>query len=236
MNIILFDKMPENNLIPAGDYRAKHINSVLKLREHDTFRMGIINESEGLATVEKINEEGVFFVYEKTSVPVLNPVTLLVAHVRPICMKRILREAVSLGCEKIILTGTDTGEKSYILSSLYTTDEYREYLLDGAMQSAHAGIPKVLFASDVGSAVSLVDPESNLILLDNVHSKGNLSSLDIHGKTVIAVGPERGWSDRERKIFEQNNFIPVLLGQRVLRTETACSAGVAVLLARLGLI
>jgi RsmE family RNA methyltransferase len=52
----------------------------------------------------------------------------------------------------------------------------------------------------------------------------------------LAVGPERGWSARERQFLMDSGFRSYSLGKRVLRTETACSAGTAVLLGRMGLI
>ena len=58
--------------------------------------------------------------------------------------------------------------------------------------------------------------------MDNVIGAVNLSSLSLQGKRVIlAIGPERGWSERERGIFLSSGFSPVLLGSRILRTETA---------------
>lgn len=236
MNIILFEAMPDNNIIPLNDERAKHIITVLKLKKGDSFKMGILNKSEGHAEISDISENGIAFTYSEESVPSLYPVTLMVAQVRPICMKRILREAVSLGVERIILTGSDTGEKSYLSSSLYKSGEYREYLLDGAMQSAHAGISNVVFADKVSDAVRLAGNADNLIVLDNVNSPSDLSKAEIKGNCIIAIGPERGWSDKERSIFSGAGYKSMLLGTRVLRTETACSAGVAVLLSRMGLL
>ena len=239
MNMILFEALPEGSLIPASDERARHILEVLKLGKGDTFRMGIINQSEGDAVITAITDEGVFFSYEAKSVPVMHPVTLLCAQVRPICMKRILREAVSLGVKRIILCGSDTGEKSYLSSNLYKTGEYKEYLLDGAMQACHAGMSEVFFANTADGAIKMVREHclgSDLIVLDNVVGSVPLSTAEIGTEAVIAIGPERGWSDRERRLFSEAGYRPMLLGSRVLRTETACSAGVALLLSRMGLL
>lgn len=239
MNMILFETLPENSLIPASDEKARHILEVLKLQQGDTFRMGIINQSEGNAVITKILEDGIEFSYEPKTVPTMYPVTLLCAQVRPICMKRILREAVSLGVRRIILCGSDTGEKSYLSSNLYKTGEYKEYLLDGAMQACHAGMSEVLFANTADRAIKMIKEHchgSDLIVLDNVVGSVPLSTATIGESAVLAIGPERGWSDRERRLFSDAGYRPMLLGSRVLRTETACSAGVAVLLSRMGLL
>ncbi len=227
-------------LIPKEDERAKHIIEILKLKAGDEFKMGIVNQSEGKAKVEKITEEGVTISYTPLVKPELYPVTLLCAQVRPICMKRILREAVSLGVGCIILTGSDTGEKSYLSSNLYKTDEYKEYLLDGAMQSCHAGLPEVIFTNTVDGALKKLSEDIgldgdavSLIILDNVVGAVALSKSEVKKRAVLAIGPERGWSQRERDLFVAHGFKPMLLGSRVLRTETACSTGVAVLLSRM---
>lgn len=234
MNIILFEE--EIKALKLNDYRAKHITDILKLKTGDTFKAGIINKSEGLCEITEINDKEIKLSYTAKSSPVLYPVTMIIAQVRPICMKRILREAVSLGCSKIILTGSDTGEKSYMQSNIYKSGEYKNFLLDGAMQSAHAGIPSVLFAENVEKAIELAGQEGSLILLDNMAGSEPLSTAEVSSPAVLAIGPERGWSDRERSLFVSSCYSPMLLGSRVLRTETACSAGLAVLLSKMNLL
>ena len=54
-------------------------------------------------------------------------------------------------------------------------------------------------------------------------------------EAVLAVGPERGWSYRERGILAEHGFTPVRLGERILRTETACAAGAGLMLLQLGI-
>lgn len=221
-------------MIPSGDERAKHILNILKLKEGDNFKMGIVNESEGLAKIKSIHDGNIEIEYQPKCGVELFPVTLLVAQVRPICMKRILREAVSLGVERIILCGSDTGEKSYLSSNLYTTGEYKEYILDGAMQACHAGVPEVVFADSVQKAVELAgnDKDTSYIVLDNVTGAVQLRSAEVKKKVVLAVGPERGFTDRERTVFMENGYKPMLVGTRVLRTETACAAGLALLICK----
>lgn len=236
MNIILFDKLV--SAIPIEDDRAKHIINVLRLKAGDSFKMGVINESEGSAVITSVSDREIVFEYKPLCKPVLYPLTLIVAQVRPICMKRILREAVSLGVRRIVLCSSQTGEKSYLSSNLYTTGEYKDYLLDGAMQSAHAGLPEVVFASDVKCAIEVAgnNPSTSYILLDNVVGATPLSKADILSSAVIAIGPERGWSDFERSLFLNAGYRCMLLGSRVLRTETACSAGIALTLSRMNLL
>ena len=166
----------------------------------------------------------------------LYPITMIVAQVRPICMKRILREAVSLGVGKLILPISDLGEKSYSSASLYTEGEYKSILLDGAMQSGKTGVSECIVTSNIEEAIKEAG-EGERLLLDNVIGARPLSSLSLENKRVIlAIGPERGWSDRERNVFISSGFSPVLIGDRILRTETAAVSGPSIALTRMGLI
>lgn len=49
------------------------------------------------------------------------------------------------------------------------------------------------------------------------------------GPVVLAVGPEAGFSAEEERLLQRDGFVPVRLGPRVLRTETAALAALAAL-------
>jgi 16S rRNA (uracil1498-N3)-methyltransferase len=49
------------------------------------------------------------------------------------------------------------------------------------------------------------------------------------GRAILLIGPEGGFTTDEANVAQQAGFVPVLLGPRVLRTETAAIAGVAAL-------
>jgi len=60
-----------------------------------------------------------------------------------------------------------------------------------------------------------LDPFATQVLQD-LQTGGN--------KVTLLAGPEGGFSEKEREIAKQAGFIPVQLGPRVLRTETAALA------------
>jgi 16S rRNA (uracil1498-N3)-methyltransferase len=47
----------------------------------------------------------------------------------------------------------------------------------------------------------------------------------VTGEIVFAVGPEGDWSDGERAELLGKNFVPVLLGNRIMRASTAVITG-----------
>jgi len=246
MNTILFDEneilSKKGNLLKVDikDFRVKHIKNILNLQNGDLFNFGLLNDSNYRAKVVGI-EDGTFCFEIVESIPVENlyPVVLAVSQVRPICMKRILREAVTLGAAKIALLGTDKSEKSYQDAKLYTSGEYKSYLLNGAMQSGSCMISDVTFYSNVDSFLLDYSSEKyEKIVLDNVEGSSPLSQLETSSSnwTILAIGGERGWSDRERALFKAYEYNSKLIGKRILRTETACSVGLGVLLSKKNLL
>lgn len=234
MNIILFE--PGIRHFDAKDERAQHLKKVLHAALGTHFRAGEIGGMAGDAVIESV-EGGIDFTFTPESdLSFLYPVTLLLAEVRPICMRRILREVTSLGISSLILVISDLGEKSYADAGLYTSGEYRTILVNGAMQAGFTGVPKVEFATSLDLALSL-PLAGKKVLLDNVVGSTPLSGMDIPPEgVVLAVGPERGWSKREVQVFNEHGFVPALMGKRILRTETAAVASVALALSRMQLL
>jgi 16S rRNA (uracil1498-N3)-methyltransferase len=72
----------------------------------------------------------------------------------------------------------------------------------------------------------LLDPQA-------ARAIGALATTPLTG-CVLAVGPEGGWSPRDRGLLAQAGFEGLRLGPRVLRTETAGIAAIAVLQALRG--
>jgi 16S rRNA (uracil1498-N3)-methyltransferase len=72
----------------------------------------------------------------------------------------------------------------------------------------------------------LLSPASRLPFSEFIRKGGN--------KVALAAGPEAGFDAREEKAFLDAGFVPVKLGPRILRTETAALAALAALNALLG--
>ena len=246
MNIILFTDFPQQGTLelPLTDPRCKHILKVLRLGVGDAFSMGIVNGPSGRAVIEAVDDKAMYISWNPELPPVpLYPVTLLTAQVRPICMKRILREAVCLGVKRILVTGADTAEKSYQEANIWKNGDYMKHIFDGAQQAASTGIPEVELFPSVQKCLRNLEehalPGQRNFVFDNrdfAYSIEGITGLANDTEVVLAIGPERGWSDRERELFTQAGFEPLRMGERILRTETACAVGTALILNKMGLL
>lgn len=110
---------------------------------------------------------------------------------------------------------------------------WQKVVISACEQSGRAVVPEVkkpLSISDwLAGAI-----ESRRLVLDPF-SKNTLSDLSVEGDSIsILVGPEGGFTDEEIKKVCANDVLAVSLGPRVLRTETAGPAAIAVLQAKTG--
>ena len=242
MNIVLFKENEISQRLPLKDPRGEHIKKILHKSAGETFEAGIINVSEGECRILEISEKDIAFEYKplRPVVP-LYKAKLIVGFPRPIQLRRLLRDVVSLGVAEIHLTGTELGEKSYLKSTLLEKGAAEAAMIDGACQAKSAALPALYMHKNLAECFELVfgaekQEDCELVLLDNVKPEFRLSDAvaqrRFEGKTVIAaIGSERGWTDREREKFKEKGFGFYSLGTRVLRTETAATTAVSLVLA-----
>ncbi len=246
MNIILFSKTEDKSStqeklweFKKGDERYSHIKKILKLSEGDEFKAGIINGAIGRAKIITFSSESLVFSFSETAKPLsLPPIKLILGFPRPIQLKRILRDVASLSCAEIFLCGTELGEASYLKSSLSEESQIQKYLLDGITQAGQSLVPKFSLHSSIKEALKQIEAEkenskSRKVLLDIDPNAEKLAKVKFSGydEIILAIGSERGWTDNERKLFKESNFTPASIGERILRTETATSAALAITLA-----
>ena len=236
------------------DERYLHIKKVLHLKEGDVFKAGIINGKIGEALISHLSEEKIVFSFcpntpdknldntdagkiENKPLP-LPPIKIILGFPRPIQLRRILRDAASLGFAEIVLCGTELGERSYLKSNLSSPEEIKKYLLDGISQAGQTLLPAFSFCNLVKEALKNLKTASfkgSKVLLD-IGDFPSLSTFKMKKgeELTIAIGSERGWTQNERETFFSEGFISYSMGKRILRTETALTSALSVLLANNG--
>ncbi|MCL2599611.1 MAG: 16S rRNA (uracil(1498)-N(3))-methyltransferase [Treponema sp.] len=242
MNLILFEEPELGRPLPKRDERAVHLVKVLRKKAGDDFDAGIFGVGIGKGRIEKIDADGsiVFSLDIYPPPPLRLPVRIAVGFPRPIQIRRLLRDLSSLGVEAIDLVGTDLGEKSYRDTKLLEDGGARAALLEGAVQSRDVTIPRLGVFAGLDKWLGDVSPKSGgalLVAADNVRPAGSMSQMDGsggNGGAILAIGPERGWSDRERGLLESAGFLRLSMGSRALRTETACVAAAVLTLEKIG--
>jgi 16S rRNA (uracil1498-N3)-methyltransferase len=237
MNLLLFEPGELSRPLPADDPRARHLRGVLRREPGGSFDCGLVDGPRGRGFLEGSDEHGLHLRFEWGSPPPpLCPIWLLVGLPRPQTVRKVLLEATTLGAERILFFSTDRGEPSYADSSLWSSGEVRRHLLAGAAQAFCTRLPTVSLLDGIHAALDAASAARTRLALDNYEAAAALSALaEVQTPAALAVGPERGWSPAERDALRAAGCTLAHLGPRVLRTETACTAGLAILKSRLGL-
>jgi RsmE family RNA methyltransferase len=239
MNLVLFEPGELDAPLPVGDPRAQHILKVLRRSPGETFVAGLVNGPLGTATFQAWHGRPAHdsassaitltFTPEREPPP-LPPVTLLVGLPRPQTARDLLRDAATLGVARIHFITTERADPNYAASSLWTTGEWRRHLLNGAAQACDTRIPEVTWTHTLATALSSLPAGSVRLALDNYEATTPLSAeipnpkSQIPNQTILALGPERGWSPADRTALRAASFTLCSLGDRVLRLETAAIA------------
>jgi len=242
--------------IPRTDYRYRHVTRILKKTAGDLVAACCSDGTVGSARIESIDDSGMRLAYEPGApAPELRPVRLLLGFPRPIQAGRILKDLTTLGVSSIWLILTDTSEKSYAESDFFRKRDFESHLIEGAEQAGNPRLPCIRTFWSLDRALAEPEPRSvrspsstaptfttPLPAPDTgarivLHVGGALPSLaqtPLGSSVSLAIGSERGWTERELSLFREHGFLCCSLGDRILKTETATVAAVSIVLARLG--
>ena len=249
MNICLFSNDEISKPLPRKDERTEHIIKVLHKKAGDTFTAGIIGGESGVAQITAIDDDGISFEFTAggNGKP-LAPLDMIIGFPRPIQLKRLLRDIAALGVSRVYLTGTDLGEKSYMQSTLVEKGSAYKMLLDGTVQAGSTHVPELFLYKTLDECLSEIEKEVSgagekkvcRFALDNVNPTMRLADAYADGnkpsRVIAAIGSERGWTERERRLLEDTGYIRCGMGERIMRTETAATVAGSIILSGLGII
>lgn len=92
---------------------------------------------------------------------------------------------------------------------------------EASEQSGKGRVPEIFVPAEL--AVAIEDFDGTLFTLD--FSDKPLSATKISGNKIgVLIGPEGGWTEKEREFFKEKKIEAISLGEPVLRAETAAIA------------
>ena len=181
MNRILFEEHHSVYELDPRDPRFEHVRGVLRMREGDRFDVGVINGPVGKATIESLEKDRMNISVEWGERPPVPPqVYLLVGMCRPATARKILTTAPTLGVRGIVFTGCGRSDPAYGKSSLWTSGESRQRLIEGAEQAFDTYVPDLHVYENLPEAVDfLKGTVSRRFMLDVYEGARPLSSIEI---------------------------------------------------------
>lgn len=225
--------------LPADQFSAEtarirgsdhlHLARVLRARPGETLILLDNAGSAYRAVIESVGKtETIARLSERVAMPSEPPVKIVAA------------QALGKGdkFEQVIQHGTEAGASAFIpvkadrcvvdippAKAAERLARWRQIAKGAAEQSRRARVPEVLAPMSFAELLRSVTSETTALLLhpesDPVPLRAALTASPPPQTLLFAIGPEGGWSPAEVSAARLANVLPVTLGPRILRTETA---------------
>lgn len=211
---------------------AHHLTRVLRVEAGQKFEISD-NARVYLAEIESARKDLVSFaVLEpiETSEPVLRTI-LLASLIKFEHFEWIVEKATELGIERLIPVEAERTEKGLALAAKKRLERWTRIAREASEQSRRARLPEIGAPIDLAAALQM-DADHRYMLEEQSAPPilGALPSERVpHHRVALLVGPEGGWTERERTAIVAAGWSPVSLGPQILRSETAAIAGLAIL-------
>ena len=134
----------------------------------------------------------------------------------------IVEKATELGVKRII---PFTSENSVVSGSNNKLTRWRRIAMSAMKQSLRSAVPEV---TEVVPLTRVLTGRTGSVRIIAVNSPVSVDFNQLRArqtsarqKVIVVVGPEGGFTQQEVDEAVDQSFIPVTLGQRRLRTETA---------------
>jgi 16S rRNA (uracil1498-N3)-methyltransferase len=232
MNIIL---LAEHELVGHQanlvDHRAEHIIKILRSRAGDRVIVGIINGKIGYGIIKGIVSKQPFQVTLEVVLdrepPPVPAIDIVLALPRPIMFRRILSQLTALGVGHIHVLNSARVEKSFWDASIVTGGSWRKQVVAGLEQAVDTRLVEVSFHRGfkpfVERAIDDLAPGYRQMLVAHPDCPPVLQEVfqGGGGRTLVAIGPEGGWTRYEIDNLRERGFTAFGMGPRILRVDTA---------------
>ena len=225
------------NTVTITGQDLNHIKNVLRLRTEDRLICFDGKGIEYLCSITAIDKDSIrteIISSKKADTEPAARITLAQALPKSSKIDYIIQKAVELGVFKVIPVIT---ERTIAKGS--KLERWNKIAKEASEQCGRAIIPEVAPSMNFNEFLSIsTDFDLKLIPWENEKQNSLKSVLKEHHNThniALLIGPEGGFSAQEVKEAVNRGFMPVSLGKRILRTETAALCAVSNILYELEL-
>jgi 16S rRNA (uracil1498-N3)-methyltransferase len=235
--------------LQLDETQARHVGTVLRLDAGDSLRVFNARDGEWRARVTAKSKRGMSVtVDELLREPVTAPdLELLFAPVKRHATDLIVEKATELGVRRIRPVMTQR-----TIAETVRLDRLQLIAREAAEQTERFDAPEIGAAAPLAKALDGWDGARPLIFADEAgddpaalwggdtgRARPILEALNKlspgEGKLALLIGPEGGFTAEERRLLRGLPYvIPVSLGPRILRAETAVIAALSVIQAAWG--
>lgn len=240
MNSLLLypEEISNNQTAHLTGARASEVFSKHALSAGIEIKVGVYrSEVRSGFVVSASPDEVVIELRRKFAPPARENLELIIALPRPQTLKKILQLSATCGIAAVHLVPAEKVPRSYFQSKLLRDESILKEIALGLQQAGDCFPPLINIsnfssnnAANIFENLKAAQYQNALKLFaDTIREDGGRAqsapSFESAGqKVVLAIGPEGGWTENERRRFiYELNFQPYSLGDRQLRTEVALS-------------
>lgn len=234
----------DNSTAALLDERASHLARVLRAQTGQEFDV-VVGERVRRGAITSVADNRVEFILcEDVSSTEPLPLVMILSVVRFERMEWAIEKLTELGVACIVPLIAQRSEKHLVQAAAKRVERWRKIAREAAQQSRRSDVPEISdprrLPEVLAESVKQFDDLRLLLsererdqtlqdwMRDDFYMKGS-SEAGPDRRIHTAVGPEGGWTDFEINLLAENRWLPVSLGPRVLRTETAAIAVTSVL-------
>ncbi len=226
------DEVRGNRAFLTGSH-ADHLIRVLRVRPGQMFDIAT-GTKVFRGKVAAISDTEVEFELgeELPAVPDKAKVTLALSIFKFDRMEWAIEKCTELGVDRIVPVISRRTDPHLASASAKRLERWSRIVRQASEQSRRVSPPemsaplklKEVLALAASVRLVLAESEDELPLVEALH--GETLGTD----TVLAIGPEGGWTTDEMQLFRESGWLPVSLGKNILRSETAAIAALAIML------
>lgn len=216
----------EAQLVPLDRDQANYLFAVMRLSVGDAILVFNGKDGEWQTEIEAGNKKSATLkcVHKTRALQEPPDVWLLFAPIKKARTDFIVEKATELGAAAIFPISTD-----FTNSERIRQDRLQAHAVEATEQCGGTYVPTVHDLQKLDTVLDQWPHDRHLLYCDEglVGAATAFSALP-SGKWAILIGPEGGFSDRERtNVANMQQSFPVSLGPRILRADTAAVAALS---------
>jgi len=223
--------LQEGQLVTLPESAARHTRKVLRLRVGDRLRIfdGAGHEHEAVLAADGPGTTARIGAALPPAAESTLSLTLMQGVSRGERMDWVVQKATELGVARIVPVLT---ARSVVRLSQQRAEQRREHwqaiTISACEQCGRRVLPELAMPRTLDQALAEEEQPANLRLMPSAGADLALPSLKPDAaKICLLIGPEGGLDEEEEARAGSLGFVPVSLGPRVLRTETAAVVALA---------
>ena len=220
---------------------VNHILKVLRLRKGEKIQVSDGDGNEYVCEIDANDKKTVYCniieSYKNMTEPPIK-ITLFQGIPKAQKLDLIVQKCVEIGVVEIVPVMTKrVVVKTEDRDISNKVERWNRISYEAAKQSDRGIVPNVLNPISFNEAIYRLK-EMDLSIVPYENEEGNGIKALSHKKNIrsvgILIGPEGGFEEEEIKVCMENGIVPVTLGPRILRTETAGFVASALILYEFG--